>query len=120
MELKLNSQRARQARLAALIGHVGEILLLAGSVVLVVPGVAVWITTEPKRLAFAFLSLALFAFVIGVWYRRDLAKLQPNPTAHSLDGILEPRLLACFKKGQPATPRSAWQAAISRWQGKFV
>lgn len=120
MELNLNSLRARQARLAARIGRTGGLLLLVGSTVLAAIGVAVLLSAESKNTGFAFLSLSLFAAVIGLWYRRDLSKLPPNAPARSLDDIIESKLLARFKKGASITPRSAWQAASSQWQGKFI
>lgn len=120
LELRLNSLRAQQARLAARISNRGGVGLLIISAALAILGIAIWLGDDAKNLAFGCFSLALLAAVIGLWYRRALAKLPSVPNPRYLDDIIEPKLLARFKKGQPITPRSAWQAAASLWQGKFI
>lgn len=95
-------------------------MLLSSSVVSVVLGIAFLIAADSKNLGFAGLCLSSFTAVIGLWYRRDLAKLPPNLAPRTLDDILEPKLLARFSKPTPVTPRSTWQAVTLEWQGRFI
>ncbi|HLG90782.1 MAG TPA: AAA family ATPase [Candidatus Saccharimonadales bacterium] len=120
MELELNSLRARQARLASLIGQTRGLLLLVVAAILAGIGITLLIASDSRNLAFGCLSASSLAGVIGLWYRRNLSKLPPNTPARSLDDILEPKLLARFQKGGHTTPRSTWQASVKEWQGKFI
>lgn len=120
MELNLRSLRARQAREAAKIGEFGSLGLLVLSIVLGVTAFIVLIVHGPTRPAYAGLSISLAAGMVGLWYRRFLTKLPPNSPPRFIDDLVEVKLLAHFPKNQPITPRIAWQASTSVWQGKFM
>ncbi|MBI4033617.1 ATP-dependent Clp protease ATP-binding subunit [Candidatus Saccharibacteria bacterium] len=120
MKLDLGSIRARKARLALRIGGAGGTILTWGGLVLGLAAAAILLIGDSRRLGYGLGVGALAGLITGLWYKRELSRLPANTPARSLDDIIEPKLLAGFKKGTPLTPRYGWQAATSQWQGRFI
>lgn len=120
MELNLTSRRAMRARLGVNLRRfgAGSMAYIGAILALIVAGI--WFVEGPPRLTSLLIALSAFTAIIGLWYRRDLADLSPNIPAKSLDDFIEPKLLASFKKSGAVTPRTAWNAALSDWRGKFM
>jgi ATP-dependent Clp protease ATP-binding subunit ClpC len=120
MELNLKSRRAARARLEVTLRRLGARWMAHIGAILAVAAATVWFVDGPASLTNICLAAAAFTAVLGLWYRRDLADLPPSTPARTLDDLMEPRLLASFKKNDAVTPRSAWTAALSDWRGKFM
>lgn len=118
--LNLNSLRAQQARLAAKTGGRTSLLLSLGAGILLAIALGLLLKGTSNHFGYGCLALALLAAMVELWYRRSLSKLPPNIPARTLDDIIEPKLLARFKKGSELTPQSAWQAAVGTWQARFI
>lgn len=120
MELDLGSIRARKARLSAHLGHHGHRFFAAVGLIFGAAGTALWVQVGFGRLVYAWGAIALGLVMVAFWQERDLRKMPPVFKAEKLDDILEPALLASFKKGMPITPRTAWAAANHNWEGRFL
>jgi len=120
MNLNTNSWRTRKARAAAVVTPtlwrtLQIVILLFG-----LGGVAMLAIEDTRRFGYIWLGLAVLAAVLALWYRRDLSDLPPKSPAGSLDDMLEPGLLAALSKVKEISPRSAWAAGVSQWQGRFM
>lgn len=118
-EVNLNTARAKKARLAAKIGHLGEKLLWVAAFGLAAAALLLWLAGGIGRATYLTLAVSALSVIFGLWYRFDLSKLPPQPKRDSLDAILEPLLLAALSKAAELTPRAAWQAAAVQWQSRF-
>lgn len=119
-QLNLKSLRARQARIGDLISAGVARVLFWGGVGLTVISTFILLGNSSKRIGYICLSTALLATMLGLWQRRRLDKLPSVSPARSLDDITETKLLARFEKNKDVTPKSAWEAALKLWQGRFI
>lgn len=120
MNLNTASVRSRKARAA---DHISEILWRSILMVLLAFGigsVALLFSGTTRPFGFIWLGIAVQASVVVFWYKRDLARLPPKADDKSLDDILESKLLARLSRQQSISPKSAWQASSSTWQGRFL
>lgn len=114
----LKSIRARKAKLAhwfrhgvaAALGLLGG-LLLAGGVYCLTIG-------DQPRLGYFALAFAAALIVAVLWHRYDLRHLPLNFNATTIDGLMEPDLLAALKP--PLTPRRVWEELYRTPEGRFV
>jgi ATP-dependent Clp protease ATP-binding subunit ClpC len=119
--LNLNSTRAQKARLSARIGNLGFETSVA--LVWILSFITVYCFFNQginSQAGFGLLSITLIIFMFVIWDRWDLQKLPPLTPPKSLDDIMEPNLLAKFKKGAAITPASSWQIALTQWQARFL
>jgi ATP-dependent Clp protease ATP-binding subunit ClpC len=120
-ELNLNSLRAQRARLSAHLGTLGfEVLVALTWLFAALSTLFFFRDGLSTHLGFIFLSLTLIVFCLAIWDKWDLQQISPIEKAKTLDDILEPKLLAQFKKGEPVTPKIAWRAASKEWQAIFL
>lgn len=118
-EVNLHSTRAKRARFGKRIGLLNkEGTLLAVGFFLAALALFVIITGQNMRLVYLVLAVFTFYLVEALWFRYDLKAPRPKANPVSLDGILEPRLLASLK--QPLSPRSVWLASTNTLEGSFM
>lgn len=116
VELRLNSTRAKKARLAVRLEKGGFLLLvLIGGAAAV--GSAYLLFLE-SQLAYLVFGIALIALMYIIWYEAELVKLPSRLPARRIDDVLDPQLLARLR--DPVTPRSAWKALTGNWQEIFL
>jgi ATP-dependent Clp protease ATP-binding subunit ClpC len=120
-QLNLDSLRAQRARLSARVGKIGFELLVAFTWLFAAVAVYFFLQNgNNSRLGYLSLSLTLLVFAMAIWDKWDLQKNPSHVQAKTLDDILEPKLLARFKKGEKITPKSAWRIAGNQWQAHFL
>lgn len=114
--IDLRSLRARKARLAKKIGKFGyDILLILG--LLLALGVIFFFVESSQHLGYISASVAIFSFLLAIWYRDDLAALPPE--GNTLNDRLSGEVLKRLKPNQPLTPQSLWQILATHWQTTF-
>ncbi len=120
-ELKLNSLRARKARLSRIFGKRSHLLLLiVVTAAAALGGLALLLSPSYQRFAFFSLALAVFGSMLLLWYFFGLKSLPAAVSPKSLDELLEAGLLASFGRQQPRSILDLWEAALSRWQARFI
>jgi ATP-dependent Clp protease ATP-binding subunit ClpC len=120
-QINLNSLRAQRARLSSAIGKIGFEIMVALTWLFGAASVYFFLQDGlDGQLGYLFLSPTLLVFALAIWDKWDLQKITPIKKAKTLDDILEPKLLAQFKKGAKVTPKIAWQAATKQWQANFL
>ncbi len=115
--LKLNSTRAKKARLAMAFKKGGYTALVTLTALCGL-GAAYFLLLTDSRLGYFLLAVALLGVMWAVWFKTELIKLPPKPAGNSVDDLLDADFLAKLK--QPVTPRSAWQAMTGHWQEIFI
>lgn len=114
----LKSVRARKAKLAHWFRHgVASMLGLLGGLLLA-GGVYCLTLGDQPRLGYFALAFAATLIVAVLWHRYDLKHLPINFNTTTLDGLMEPDLLAALKP--PLTPRRVWQELARTPEGRFV
>jgi FtsH-binding integral membrane protein len=111
-QLNLNSLRSKRAQLSSRIGKLGFEIMVA--LTWLFGAITVYFFLQDGmdgKTGYLFLSATLIIFSLAIWDKWDLQKIKPIKKAKTLDDILEPRLLAEFKRGAKVTPKSAWLAA---------
>jgi len=120
-QLNLDSIRVRRARLSAHIGALGFEVLVALTWLFGSTAVLFFLRDGAStHIGFIFLSLTLTVFCLAIWDRWDLQQNKPTQKAKTLDDILEPKLLAQFRKGEKITPKIVWKASSREWQAIFL
>jgi ATP-dependent Clp protease ATP-binding subunit ClpC len=120
-QLNLNSLRSKRAQLSSRIGKLGFEIMVA--LTWLFGAITVYFFLQDGmdgKTGYLFLSATLIIFSLAIWDKWDLQKIKPIKKAKTLDDILEPRLLAEFKRGAKVTPKSAWLAASKEWQALFL
>lgn len=120
MNLNPSSIRSKKARAAA---HIGDKLWRSIVMILLAFGIgAVFLmfSSATRPFGYIWLGISVQAAVIALWYRRDLAKLPPKENGTNADDILESKLLAKITSLAAVSPKTAWQASASTWQGRFL
>ena len=112
----LNSERARQARLAQRFGRNSyRILVSVGcglAALAIVLGFAVgW------RYALILASPAILCYMPAVWWKRQLSVLPPS--GNDLNGRLAGDVLCLIQPAMAQQPQSLWQALSNHWQASF-
>jgi ATP-dependent Clp protease ATP-binding subunit ClpC len=118
-ELSITSSRARKARLARGLDGGGVFGLTIATVFLILGGVYCLTLGELPRVGYLCFAFTALALVVILWHRYDLQKLPMRQPAVQLDDIMEPKLLAHFKK-LPVSPIAAWQACAHLPEGRFI
>lgn len=114
----LKSIRARKAKLAHWFRHgVASMLGLLGGLLLA-GGVYCLTLGDQPRLGYFALAFAATLIVAVLWHRYDLKHLPINFNTTTLDGLMEPDLLAALKP--PLTPRRVWGELARTPEGRFV
>jgi ATP-dependent Clp protease ATP-binding subunit ClpC len=120
MSFNRNSLRAHRARFAS---RINEQLVRVGSIIillLVLFALAMMFSDAARSYGFICLGLAVLLAVADLWYNRDLKNIPPRPNPQSLDDFIESRLLGELSKPHQIDPKTAWAAAVSCWQGRFL
>jgi ATP-dependent Clp protease ATP-binding subunit ClpC len=115
--IALNSERARQARLAKRISRRGYVALLGSSGLLAILGVTLGFTSS-WRYTLLLATPALLCYLPAVWWKRQLSVLLPQ--GNDLTGRLAGDVLALLKPGMAEQPQGLWQALQNHWQAGFI
>jgi ATP-dependent Clp protease ATP-binding subunit ClpA len=114
----LKSLRARKARLAGVFRRYLANILWFLSAVLVGAGVYCSTLGDLPQVGYFALSLAAAMVVMLLWDHYDLQQLRPLASSSSLDGVMEPNLLATLRP--PLTPKRVWQEAGRTLEARFL
>lgn len=114
--INLNAARVRKARLGRRIGKSGYLILLGAVIICLLLGA--WLILDGLgRRAFFLGALAIFFYMLAMWWKRDLSILPPQ--GKSLEEQLSVDVLSRLKPGQSQTPQAIWQAISKHWQAIF-
>jgi ATP-dependent Clp protease ATP-binding subunit ClpC len=114
----LKSIRARKAKLEHWFRHgVASMLGLLGGLLLAGGAYCITLGDQP-RLGYFALAFAAALIVTVLWHRYDLRHLPLDFNSATIDGIMEPDLLAVLKP--PLTPRRVWIELGNTPEGRFV
>jgi SpoVK/Ycf46/Vps4 family AAA+-type ATPase len=115
--VRLNSQRAKKARLEAKIGK-GGYLITASLAILCLIGSITLVLSNSYHFGFGLLALSLLASMFCLWYQGDLIKLPILLPAQYLDDILPPIILANLH--DPITPQQVWNIITKDYDALFI
>ncbi len=115
--VRLNSRRAKKARLAAHIGSSGY-LIIATLVVICFAGSLSLILTHSAHYGYGLLALSLIGSMFCLWYQGDLVPLPIRLPAQYLDDILPSKILANLR--DPITPQHLWNIVLKDGHALFM
>ncbi|HEX5797165.1 MAG TPA: ATP-dependent Clp protease ATP-binding subunit [Candidatus Saccharimonadales bacterium] len=118
--LNLNSPRARKSRYAQAISKPNSLVKISlAAVILILAGLGfVLLIIEENTLGLVLFVPAIVWAMIRWWYEGELKDLADDVDERSVDGMLEPQILARLKSATPSA-FDVWQAANDTIDSRF-
>lgn len=115
--IDVNSSRAKQARLAKMIGKTGYTVLLMLAMAALISGIGLYVTGT-KSLAYLLLALAVLFYMPAAWWKRHLSVLRAQ--GNELNERLPGDVLAKLKGLKDQDSVTVWEALADHWQARFL
>jgi ATP-dependent Clp protease ATP-binding subunit ClpA len=115
-QINLHSGRAAEARAGRLLNKPIYRGLMVIAAVAFAGGLVV-IGIKHINYGYLFVALAVFCYILAVWWQRRLQPLPANGT--ELNDRLTGDVLARLKAGSADDPKAMWEALGGHWQSRF-